>query len=447
MPRLFQRDRRQFLTTTLSTAAAWSLGAYLPTSTWAADAVKPVENKPAEAKPAEAKPTTTEVKLADHIPGQPPSMFLTWWRDPTTTMVIQWIGPEEQCSIHYGVYKSEQKLTARVDARTYPDSPLKVHRCELSGLLPGTEYQFVINDAPRSYRFRTMPAKATNTFQFVSGGDCGVGPSAIQTNVLAAAQDPQFAFIGGDLAYDNGKSPKTVHQFFENYSQSMRDTQGRMIPLVTCIGNHETTSASNLTGLFPSLKKPIAPHYLALFDGIFNANTYGVLDFADYLSLVMLDSGHINPVKGAQTDWLAKVLADRQTKPHLFVANHVPAYPSYRDYQNTGKDNRKYWCPLFEKYNVDGVLEHHDHTYKRTHPLKDGLYDKNGVLYLGDGSWGKLRSLKKPEERPYLAAFGDSYHVSVHRLEGNQRFHVALTSSGRIADICSTNGKRVARRG
>jgi len=39
------------------------------------------------------------------------------------------------------------------------------------------------------------------------------------------------------------------------------------------------------------------------------------------------------------------------------------------------------------------------------------LYDKNGVLYLGDGSWGKLRSLKKPEERPYLATYGDSYHV------------------------------------
>ncbi len=438
------RPRRDFLTSSLGAAAAWSIGSLLPSpenSAWPADA------KPAETK-TDAKATLATTGLAEHIPGQPASLFLTWWRDPTTTMVIQWIGPEEPGSIHYGVLKSEQKLTARISTKTFPDlPPLKVHRCELTGLLPGTEYQFAINASPRSYRFRTMPQHANNTFQFVSGGDCGVGSSAVQTNILAAAQDPQFALIGGDLAYDNGHSPKTFLQFFENYSKTMRDTQGRTIPLVTCIGNHETTSASNLTGLFPSLKKPVAPHYLAVFDGIFNSVTYGVLDFADYLSLVLLDTNHITPIKGAQTDWLAKVLADRQTKPHLFVANHVPAYPSYRAYENTGKDNRRYWCPLFEKYNVDGVLEHHDHTYKRTHPLKDGLYDKNGVLYLGDGSWGKLRSLKKPEERPYLATYDDSYHISVHRFEGNQRYHVALTSSGKIADICATNGKRVARRG
>lgn len=441
------RPRREFLTSSLGAAAAWSLGSLLPAPESRAGAA---DTKPAESKTVEAIGNTAksaQPTLAEYVPGQPASLFLTWWRDPTTTMVIQWIGPEEPGNILYGVLKSEQKLTARITTKTFPDLPLKVHRCELTGLLPGTEYQFAINASPRSYRFRTMPAQANNTFQFVSGGDCGVGSAAVQTNILAAAQDPQFALIGGDLAYDNGHSPKTFLQFFENYSKTMRDTQGRMIPLVTCIGNHETTSASNLTSLFPSLKKPVAPHYLAVFDGIFNSVTYGVLDFADYLSLVLLDTNHLTPIKGAQTDWLAQVLADRQTKPHLFVANHVPAYPSYRAYENTGKDNRKYWCPLFEKYNVDGVLEHHDHTYKRTHPLKDGLYDKNGVLYLGDGSWGKLRSLKKPEERPYLATYGDSYHISVHRFEGNQRYHVALTSSGRIADICATSGKRLARRG
>lgn len=363
-------------------------------------------------------------------------------------MVIQWIGPASpNAVIRYGVYKSDQKQTAKVQVRTYPDSPFKVHRCELTGLSPGTEYQFSIDDSKRSYRFRTMPAKATNTFQFVSGGDCGIGSAAVATNVLAAAQEPYFALIGGDLAYDNGRAPNIFLWFLENYSRTMRDPQGRMIPMVSCIGNHETTSASILNGIFPQKGKPIAPSYLSVFDGLFEETTYGVLDFGDYLSLVLLDTNHINPIKGAQTDWLEKTLADRQLMPHLMVANHVPAYPSYRAYESAGKDNRKYWCPLFEKYNVDIVLEHHDHTFKRTHPLKDGLYDKNGVLYLGDGSWGKLRALKKAEERPYLATFGDSYHITVHRLEGNQRFHIALTSSGKVADICSTHNKRVARRG
>jgi hypothetical protein len=93
------------------------------------------------------------------------------------------------------------------------------------------------------------------------------------------------------------------------------------------------------------------------------------------------------------------------------------------------------------------VLEHHDHTYKRTHPITDGRQDKYGVLYLGDGSWGKLRVPKKPEERPYLAAVSKAYHLSVHRLEGDQRFHVALEETGRVADVCATSGKRPSRRG
>jgi hypothetical protein len=131
----------------------------------------------------------------------------------------------------------------------------------------------------------------------------------------------------------------------------------------------------------------------------------------------------------------------------------VPAYPSYRAPQGgsgkpgTGEDQRKHWSPLFEQYNVDVVLEHHDHTFKRTHPLTGGLIDKNGVLYLGDGSWGKLRVPKKGEDRPYLAAVGEAYHMTVHRLEGQQRFHVALEESGKVADVCMTQNKRPARRG
>jgi hypothetical protein len=78
--------------------------------------------------------------------------------------------------------------------------------------------------------------------------------------------------------------------------------------------------------------------------------------------------------------------------------------------------NRECWAPLFEKHNVDVVLEHHDHTFKRTHPIKGGLVDKNGVTYLGDGSWGKLRAPRSPEERPYLAAVSEAYHMTVHRL-------------------------------
>jgi hypothetical protein len=291
-----------------------------------------------------------------------------------------------------------------------------------------------------------MPAKATNTIQFVSGGDCGTDRHAVGTNIVAAKQEPYFALIGGDLAYDNGRSPKTFLRFLENYNRHMVDPKGRLIPMITCVGNHEVDG-----GYATSRDK--APQYLSLFDCFFSETTYGVLDIGDYLSLVLLDTAHLSPIAGEQTDWLAKALRDRQDRQHLIVANHVPAYPSYRapegkgESLGTGEANRIHWCPLFERYKVDVVLEHHDHTFKRTHPLTDGRPDKNGVLYLGDGSWGKLRVPKEPEERPYLAAVSKAYHMTVHRLEGKQRFHVALEESGRVADVCMTSSKRPSRRG
>ena len=392
------------------------------------------------------------------------TLFLTWQRDPTTTITVQWVGPTKDAPTTVRVSPALSDAgwtTGKVAAKPFGYSEAKVHRCELTGLTPGTEYLLQLGADAQVCRFRTMPAKATNTFTWVSGGDCGTGPHAIGTNTIAAKQEPYFALIGGDLGYDNGSSARTAIQFLQNYSKHMIDPKGRLIPMVTCLGNHE------VRGGYKG-KRHDATYYLPLFDGLYQETTYGALDFGDYLSLVLLDSGHVSPIGGAQADWLDSALAERSDRPHLIVANHVPAYPSYRPAAvtlpspankvleviglkdraaGTGEENRKFWCPLFEKHGVDAVLEHHDHTFKRTHPLTGGLVDKYGVPYLGDGSWGQLRAPATPEKRPYLAAVGQAYHMTVHRLEGDQRYHIALEESGKIADVFGTHGKRPHKRG
>ncbi|QDU18648.1 purple acid phosphatase family protein [Urbifossiella limnaea] len=397
---------------------------------------------------------------AERLPVAPPprevpmpgidSLFLTYAQDPTRTVVVQWVGyPGVAPTVRHGRLTAFSWDGATPTAtRPFGDSPWVVYRAELTGLVPGTEYLFRVDGHPRTYRFRTMPAKATDTFTFVSGGDCGVNAHAVANNILAAKQEPHFALIAGDLGYDNGTSARTALGFLKNYGQHMVDPQGRLIPLVTCLGNHEVKGGY-------ARSRAAATYYFPLFDGLYPETSYAALDFGDYLSLVLLDTGHVSPVGGAQADWLGGALAARQDRPHLIVANHVPAYPSYRaptgtgvmGLSGTGDGNRRYWCPLFERHNVDVVLEHHDHTFKRTHPLKDGRPDKNGVLYLGDGSWGMLRPPVSPEKRPYLASVGRAYHVSLHRLEGDRRFHVALDESGKVADVTATFGKRPARRG
>jgi hypothetical protein len=396
---------------------------------------------------ASASLMAVENSLAKKAPFQPGTLFLTWQRDPTTTMTIQWIGPWGETADTQVYYQPVAAPTSApwsvqpMTPRPYPLSDLKVFRAELAGLRPGTDYQFRIGKQSLTYRFRTMPARATDTIHFVSGGDCGVNSHTVANNIQAARQDPMFAIVGGDLAYDNGRSVETSLAFLRNYSQHMVGRGGRLIPMLACIGNHEVDGGYEQ----PRSK---APFFYALFDGLYPEKGFATLDFGDYLSLVLLDTGHTTAIAGEQASWLDKTLRARVDHPHVFIVNHVPAYPSYRPMEGlagqpgTGAGNRQHWVPLFEKYRVPVVLEHHDHTFKRTKPLLGGLADDNGVLYLGDGSWGQLRTPQPPEKLSHLAVASGSYHLSLHRLQGQERFHLALDEFGRVMDVCRSGQRK-----
>jgi acid phosphatase type 7 len=399
----------------------------------------------------------------------PDTLFLTWHTDPTTTMTVQWVGTQGETSDNRVFYRPAMTAfnaasmaasaatsaslvntlgalndwqTQKPIAKPYPMTDFKVFRTELSKLHPGTTYEFRIGRHSPTYRFRTMPAKSTDVISFISGGDCGVNAQTVANNIQAARQCPQFTVIGGDLGYDNGKSVEVSMAFLRNYSRHMVAPDGNLIPMIPCIGNHEVDGGYNK----PRSK---APFFYALFDGLFPETGYNTLDFGEYLSLVLLDTGHTSKIGGEQADWLETTLKARKDHPNVMVVNHVPAYPSFRsatstdkEKKGTGEDNRHYWVPLFEKYRVPVVLEHHDHTFKRTKPLIDSRADNNGVLYLGDGSWGRLRAAKSPEKLSYLATSGTEYHLSLHRIQGEERFHLALDSHGKVMDVSRTGQRK-----
>jgi hypothetical protein len=384
------------------------------------------------------------VKTIEDAAFQPNTLFLTWQSDPTTTMTVQWVGAVGETAdtkISYSTLEADTWETQKTTAKPYSETDLKVFRAQLTELSPDTDYKFRIGKQSPTYRFRTMPAKATNAIHFISGGDCGVNTHTVANNVQAARQDPMFAVVGGDLGYDNGRSVEISLAFLRNYSKHMIGRDGRLIPLIPCIGNHEVDGGYDK----PRAK---APFFYALFDGLFPETGFANLDFGDYLSLVFLDTNHTTPIGGEQTEWLEKTLKARAEHPNVIVVNHVPAYPSFRKAEGangkegTGAGNRKHWVPLFEKYRVPVVLEHHDHTFKRTKPLLDGLANENGVLFLGDGSWGRLRTPNKPEDLAYLAATSRDYHLSLHRIQGEERFHLAMDEFGKVMDVCRTGQRK-----
>ena len=104
--------------------------------------------------------------------------------------------------------------------------------------------------------------------------------------------------------------------------------------------------------------------------------------------------------------WLEKTLAERQERPHLIVANHVPAYPSYRDpdpHDGAARHRRgaaQTLVPALRKVQGRRRARAPRPHLQADAPAHRRHIDKNGVLYLGDGSWGKLRVPHTPENGP-----------------------------------------------
>ena len=138
-------------------------------------------------------------KFAEQPTFTPQALFLTWQRDPTTTMTVQWLGSEEegaQRPVWFAKKGSQAWCKQGYSTRRFPKCDRWIFRSELTGLEPGTDYVFRIGADSSEQGFRTMPAKDTNVIQFVSGGDSGIGEHPRKTNALAAAQSAEVRLVG-----------------------------------------------------------------------------------------------------------------------------------------------------------------------------------------------------------------------------------------------------------
>ena len=370
----------------------------------------------------------------------PPTVYLTWQRDPTTTMTVNWYNHSTtQNEVRYRVPGAGSWSAATAATQPFPHTERSIHTAELTGLAAGTEYEFQVDGYAETFKFRTMPATLSRPVKFGVGGDVDTGSIADTMTAAISAKDPDFLLIGGDHAYEDAKAANfwMWERYMESWFRHARAPDGRLIPLVVGIGNHETrnyfVSDSPDFDNTAAWRDRYASYYYRTFAFPGAAQPYAALDFGSYLSLIVTDTEHSSPVitgSDPQTLWLAGALDARRRVPHLIAVQHVPAYPSNRSFNDAVPVRiRQHWVPLYENAGVQLVFENHDHTFKRTKPLLGGVENASGICYLGDGLWG-IDSRPPDTTRPYLEIANEKHHVHL----------VTITPTNRIVEAVDTAG-------
>lgn len=385
---------------------------------------------------------------SEGTPSDPPSLYLTWRKDPSSTMTIQWITPKnnKNDTVYYRRLKGSKIKKSIGKSHPFPHAAYSIHVNEITHLKEDTEYLFGFDKKSLHFKFRTMPSNNKRPIKFIIGGDTYHKREMLRlANKQAAKQDPMFVVIGGDFAYSSSKFVSKREEgtqrwlnWLEEWKQHMVAPDGRLIPLLPAIGNHEVIGAHNQT-------PKEAEEFYSLFSIMPGEQGYNVLDFGDYMSLFLLDSGHTHPIEGEQKRWLEESLSSRRHVPHRFVVYHVPAYPSVRPFDHkTSKKIRKHWSPIFDAYRISAAFEHHEHNYKRSRLILGGEIHPKGTLYLGDGGWGsEVKTTRvgsrwyreKPDLRWYLEktiAANNFFLVEIHRK--NRRFVGIHSRKGEILD-------------
>ncbi|MEX2600156.1 MAG: fibronectin type III domain-containing protein [Balneolaceae bacterium] len=398
--------------------------------------------------------------FSQSLQAQDSIVYLEWTDDPLRSMVVNWV--TEMGGVAELQYRPEGAVSwSAVSGTTnqIPGSSRLRSSVPVTGLSPGTSYEFQVAGDVTIYRFRTMPSSVETPLKFIMAGDLYGNPTErtaaeqqqieemfVSMSQQAASFDPWFAVWGGDLAHANA-DPDDAYLWFQmmrDWFVHMRTSDGYLVPIVAAIGNNDVP----LPGYGFTPDDAIFFHAFFSFPGQqwSPKRSYGILDFGEYLSIITLDTDHTTRVSGMQTNWLRNRLQERDGQMHVFPVYHVAGWPSYRSFRDVLHDEiRDQWQPLFQQNEIRMVFEHHCHIYKRTKPLRECVppitnelhcdIDERGVRYLGGGSFASL-----PRElNSAMPSEGEWYHET-YEDETNNFVLVEISETYRKTTAYDVNG-------
>jgi 3',5'-cyclic AMP phosphodiesterase CpdA len=275
-----------------------------------------------------------------------------------------------------------------VEGRYSPS--FQVEKTTLTGLQPGTHYDYEIPGQPGlKGSFRTAAAAAA-PYHFLVYGDTRTRHDVHRRVVAAILKDgvPDFAIQSGDLV-ENGDDSSLWPIYFDIEKDLLRQTA--FFPV---LGNHERNARD-----FYEFFQPTTPYYS------FNwGNAHFMVINSDIANSASNKSAR-DAFWAEQTKWLEEELRSSQNVEYRIVVAHHPPFSAVSSRQGSNPEMRAL-VPMFEKYHVSVAFFGHDHNYQRNL--------QNGIQYVISGGGGApLYDVDKPDPATSQKAISVENFVTV----------------------------------
>src|SRR5882757_7932194 len=385
--------------------------------------------------PAQTPTLITRTATAD-VDGSlvaPFGRHLAYGADPGSQMRVSWQVPLPVRNPFVRIGRSPLDLSHRISAEVRDlftpagigksaDIDQYYLHATLDNLSPDTTYYFTT--APKAH--------STRPFSFTAFGDQNPSYTSIGLNALVQAQNPAFHLHAGDICY----AEETGHGLpadASNYDARQWDSfLAQIEPLATrfpwmvAFGNHDMESWYSPNGYGGNEARFTLPG-----NGPDPATIPGVYSFVHgNVAVVSVDANDVSyeiPANfgysgGKQTAWLDQRLGQLRARTDVdfvVVFHHHCAFSTTSSHASEG-GVREQWVPLYEKHQVDLVINGHNHVYERTDPVVQdkavrplpigGTHtpSRGGVVYVTAGAGG---------ESVYSFPVPDSYEGKEDRVD------------------------------
>lgn len=371
------------------------------------------------------------------------SRAVTWRTDTTVTKAVAQIAIATENSGFEDEAKTLQAKTEEFDLGRYKSNAslnVHYHSVNFEGLEADKLYAYRVGDGDEYWsewiQFKTAKeAYAPTTFVYFGDAQNDVLSHWSRVIRMAYQTAPEASFVvhAGDLI----NSAHVDQEWAEWYKAgSFIHSQWTAIPVV---GNHEFRPLGEKESR--QLAIQWRPQFTLPVEDDLPENLHETVYTTDYQGIRII-AVNSNTDLEEQTEYLENQLKTSTAKWNIITCHHSVFSPAKgRDFEFA----RKNWKPLLDKYNVDLVLNGHDHTYARGHvPLRTTSSAKNTdftTMYVTSVSGPKQYELDEEQLKAYekdgysLDKSGEqTQFYQVITVEENTLTYIAYTATGEEYD-------------